>query len=343
MNGLPAPPKVPTKSRRRRARTVLLVLLGLFVLSSVAGAFYEWYAVRRDARAFAAPGQFVDVGRRRLHLVCIGSGSPVVLFEMSGFSNSTSFGIARTAIAGYTRVCTYDRMGIGWSDPGPSRISAGMLVDDLHHLLDAISEREPIIIVAASIGGLTAELFARRHPERVAGLVFLDAANSEALARLSSRRLLLAAATCSAAGTAGTVGLIRLLDPWDLRGNERSARSAALMYGAKPWVMLCSMVRAARTTQREFAAAPPLRRELPVTALSADTRGSLLPPGLMRLPGAGPEGIFRVLRDTHQHLAQGSARGTWKVIPGSDHLIASSQPQSVVDAVLAMTMPSGTP
>jgi pimeloyl-ACP methyl ester carboxylesterase len=306
------------------------------VLAGVSGALYERHAVRRDARRFPPPGTLVDVGGRRLHLLCIGSGSPVVLFEQAGFANSASFAVARTALAADTRVCSYDRTGIGWSDPAPRTVTAGMMADDLRRLLDASGIANPIVIVASSIGGVTAELFARRYPDRVAGLVFLDAGNSEAAARtVAGHAMFPVSLGCGAAKAVGAVGLLRLIDPWDLRHEQtaQSARSAALMYGAKPWVMLCAIVRGAHDTLEEFAAAPPLRRELPVTALSAETRESFLPPVLARIIGT-PGGDTADLRETHRHLAQQSARGTWRVVPGSDHLIASSQPQAVVDAVI---------
>jgi pimeloyl-ACP methyl ester carboxylesterase len=322
-------------------------LLVIFIGGPLLGWTYEQYAVRRDARRFPPPGQLVDIGGRRLHLICIGSGRPVVLFEQAGFANSASFTVARTALAQHTRVCSYDRVGIGWSDPGPRKITAGLMAEDLRRLLDAASVDQPIVIVASSIGGVTAEYFARRHPDRVAGIVFLDAGNSEAAARISASNIpFLVSLGCGIAKTAGSVGFLRLIDPWDLRREQtaQSERSAALMYGAKPWVMLCGIVRGGPDTLAEFAAAPPLRRELPVTALSAETRESLLPPRLARIVGT-PGGDTAVLRGTHQHLAQGSAYGKWKVVPGSDHLIASSQPQAVVDAVLEMVRlkPDTTP
>ena len=317
---------------------ILSGIVGAVLLAAVAGALYERHAVRRDAARFPPPGQLVDVGGRRLHLLCIGSGSPVVLFEQAGFANSASFATARTAVAARTRVCSYDRVGIGWSDPGPRTITAGLMADDLRRLLDAAGIPHPIVIVASSIGGITAELFARRYPDRVAGLVFLDAGNSEAAARTVASHVASAVGLgCSAATTIGAVGFLRLIDPWDLRHQKtvESKRSAALMYGAKPWVMLCGIVRGARQTLEEFAAAPPLRREIPVTALSADTKENFLPPALARIIGT-PGGNTAALLETHQHLAQGSAHGTWKVVPGSDHLIAGSQPQAVVNAVSEM-------
>jgi hypothetical protein len=98
-------------------------------------------------------------------------------------------------------------------------------------------------------------------------------------------------------------------------------------------------VRAADTTLHEFSEAPPLPRSLPVTALSAETREGLLPPAMASWFDIGNSAA--ALRATHQRLAQGSDHGVWKVVPGSDHLIASSQPQAVVEAVLAMLRVGG--
>jgi pimeloyl-ACP methyl ester carboxylesterase len=239
-------------------------------------------------------------------------------------------------------VCAYDRAGIGWSDPGPSEIPVSMLADDLGAVLNELEPNRPVVFVASSIGGLTAEFFARRHPERVAGLVFLDAGNSYAAVRMRERNsAALASVGCGSVRAAGTIGLLRLFDPWNFRNEqtEQAARAAALMYGSKPWIMLCGIVRAADTTLHEFSEAPPLPRSLPVTALSAETREGLLPPAMASWFDIGNSAA--ALRATHQRLAQGSDHGVWKVVPGSDHLIASSQPQAVVEAVLAMLRVGG--
>jgi pimeloyl-ACP methyl ester carboxylesterase len=338
-NRRPVPPK-PARAfggggtRRRR---ILIALIVTCVAAPAAGWTYDQYATRRDARRFPPPGAFVDAGSRRLHYVCAGSGSPLVLFELSGFSNSMSFRDAREALSRRTRVCAYDRTGIGWSDPGPSAIPVSRLADDLGTVLNVLEPKRTAILVASSIGGVTAEFFARRHPERVAGLVFLDAGNSYAAIRIREHtRAALASVACGSARAAGALGLLRLFDPWNLRDQqtEQAARSAALMYGSKPWNMLCGMVRAGDATLREFREAPPLPRSLPVTALSAETREALLPPAMASWFDMGNSAA--ALRATHQRLAQGSDHGVWKVVPGSNHLIASSQPQAVVDAVNEM-------
>lgn len=332
-----------TATRRRRIVRRLLILI---VVSPLIGWTYEQYAVRRDAKRFPPPGQFVQVEpTRRLHYVCSGSGSPLVLFEVSGFSNALSFREARAGLSQHTRVCSYDRVGIGWSDRSPSTVPVSMLARDVGILLDEISPRAPVVLVASSIGGVTAELFARQHPERVAGLVLLDAGNSDAVRAAINRNYVptLAAIGCSGLRAASAIGLMRLLDPWHLRraGSEESARAAAVMYRAKPWSMLCAMVRAAEATLSEFDEASPLRPEIPITALSAETREGFLPPALegwVHLRGS-----VDALRQRHQRMAQGSTRGVWRVVPGSSHLIASSRPQAVVDAVMEMIRPSEKP
>src|SRR5262249_48808920 len=152
---------------RRRRR--LLIALGVLVLLPVAGALIEWRAQTRDAARFPPAGMLVDIGGRRLHLLCMGSGPRGVVFEVHGVSNSTRFSAARTAIAARTRVCSYDRVGVGWSDEAPNAISAGDLADDLARLQDRAHLTRPFVIVASSVGGITAEMFARRYPDRVDG------------------------------------------------------------------------------------------------------------------------------------------------------------------------------
>ena len=251
----------------------------------LAGCLYETTTAARAARRFPPPGRLIDVGGRRLHLLCIGSGRPIVLFEASGFSNSASSAAARSGLARRTTVCSYDRAGVGWSDPGPDVMSVGQLADDIRQLQDRALD-SPIVIVTSSIGGLISELFARRYPARVAGLVFLDAANSEMLAITNAAMDRTTAfelrTLCAGVDVAGRVGLVRLYDPFAFRreSSPDADRSAALMYGARPWRALCALVRGAPATITEFDQAPPLRPDVPLMMLSAERSDGLLPASL---------------------------------------------------------------
>src|SRR5262249_10894913 len=155
-------------------------------------------------------------GGRRLHVLCIGSGRPAVVFEMGGRSRSVSFEAVRSAIAKQTRVCSYDRAGTGWSDDGLSLVSVGDLAEDLRRLQENSPIETPIVIVASSMGGFVAEMFARKFSERVAGLVLLDAGNSEALtvlnAAVDSRTRFELDAACLGVRIASPIGVVRLFD-----------------------------------------------------------------------------------------------------------------------------------
>lgn len=159
--------------------------------------------------------------------------------------------------------------------------------------------------------------------------------------RWTRRRVMLALVVLGGLRGAGGIGLMRLFDPWKLRNESAgaSARSAALMYGSKPWEMLCAMVRAGDETLREFAGAPPLAHNLQLTVLSAETREALLPPAMASWFDV--RHAAAALRASHQRLARRSSRGTWRVVPGSDHLMASSQPRAVAEAVMEMISASG--
>src|SRR5215813_58440 len=149
----------------RRRRRILVGALVCVLLVPVTGWLYETYARNRDRSLFQPPGRFVAVDQRSVHLLCAGSGSPTIVFESSGFGNSLSSREARTKLSNVTSVCSYDRMGLGWSDPGPSLITIEMLSSDLTKLTQSASIQPPLILVSSSIGGLTAELFAREHPD----------------------------------------------------------------------------------------------------------------------------------------------------------------------------------
>jgi pimeloyl-ACP methyl ester carboxylesterase len=282
----------------------------------------------------------VDIGGRRLHLLCIGNGEPLVLFESSGFGSAVSSARARERVSTHTRVCSYDRMGMGWSDAGPSVATFEDLARDLAVMQDREHLSSPMLIVASSIGGLTAETFARRYPERVAGLVFVDAANSEIVPAAVSWVGTLRLAACTGAGAA-QFGLIRLLDPFGLERevSDEARRGAAITYGAKPWAAHCGMARGIARNPQAMNALPPLRGDLPLVVLSASSDTDLFPGGSWfgSLGMASRRSEVRAqLVASHQRLAKHSSAGSWKTVPKSTHLIASSQPDVVADAVIAM-------
>jgi protein-S-isoprenylcysteine O-methyltransferase Ste14/pimeloyl-ACP methyl ester carboxylesterase len=323
----------------RSRRAVIWSWIGVIAAAPIAGMVYEAYADGMAGLEFAAPGQRVDIGGRSLHLLCVGEGEPTVFFESSGWGTSVSTAAVRERLATQTTVCSYDRAGNGWSDPGPSEASAADLARDLAVLQDRAKVRWPVILVASSIGGLTAEMFARQYPERVAGLVLVDAANSELLPLLGELQGRARAALCTASLLAH-FGVVRLIDPFDLNGAAERRQAAALTYSPRPWGQLCAMARGLARTTQEFAAAPPLARDLPLTVLSASSTDGLIPPAARRLVDV--KAAYDLLQASHKRMAFKSNRGHWQMVPDSPHLIPERQPDAVAEAVLAMiATPSG--
>ena len=105
---------------RRSIRRILVGLFGLVIVAAVGGATYQWGATRRELASTPPPGQLVDVGGHRLHLWCTGAGTPVVILEAGLGGSSAGWGSVQPEIARFTRVCSYDRAGMGYSDRGPS-------------------------------------------------------------------------------------------------------------------------------------------------------------------------------------------------------------------------------
>jgi pimeloyl-ACP methyl ester carboxylesterase/protein-S-isoprenylcysteine O-methyltransferase Ste14 len=315
-------------------RAVVVAWMALLVAVPIGGLIYEAIADGVAQREFQAPGTLVDIGGRRIHMICLGEGTPIVLFVHSGFGSALSSARARERIATRTQVCSYDRNGHGWSDPGPTVASTGALVRDLAVLQDRAKLPSPLVLVASSIGGLTAELFARQYPERTAGLVLLDAGNSLS-PRLRERVGPWMRPVACAAGLASYFGVIRLLDPFNLASEgDEGRRGAAITYNARPWNQLCAMAKGLPETIREFEQAPPLRQDMPLVVLSAANSGSLATPFVA--PFIDWEDVRRLMAESHQQFAKLSSKGKWAVVPESDHLIASSQPDAVADIVLAM-------
>jgi pimeloyl-ACP methyl ester carboxylesterase len=324
-------------SARRRVWTIALACA---VLMPLAGAFYQLLSVRHESSRFPPPGRLIGVrgpgepSPRRLHLVCLGQGQPTVIFEHSGLGGALSSRAAREEVSAYTRTCSYDRVGMGWSDPGPAVISAGLLADDLEGLMQRAGLPAPVILVPASLGGVVAELFARRHRDQVSGLVFVDAADSTIFETVASQLNWMEVESVCLLQTAARFGVLRLADPLGLRKETSgfAAQTIARLYRVEPMATLCGIARGIRMTTREFNAVPPLAPDIPLTVLVHERPDGLFPPPFATYG----QRVERQWLEMQQDFALRSKRGTWRIVPGSDHLIGNSQPHAVANAILEM-------
>ena len=151
-------------------RSCARALLALIIAISVAGT-------AMSAASGAAPKGRFKVNGHRLYLTCAGSGRPVVVLDAGlGSGHGIWSNPARSAKRLHTRVCAYDRYGIGLSDRTNKVKTIGAAAVDLHALLLKAKLKAPYVLVAHSIAGLVDREFARRYPKNVAGMVMLDTA-----------------------------------------------------------------------------------------------------------------------------------------------------------------------
>lgn len=299
--------------RRSGAAVAALVSLGL------ASRIYRRLGEARDARRHPAPGELVDIGGRRLHLLRAGEGAPsVVMVPCLGGTGSEWWTVQRD-LAQYAGVYTYDRAGLGWSDPGPWPRTYACMADELHQMLTAARIPPPYLLVGHSTGGIIVRQYAARHPEGLAGLVLVDSSHEDQIRRLAPFKQ--------------QNERIHLL----IRAIRHRLKSSGFVRAAKglgigerpmePPEVISQAVRCRRAGAQELIghaltmpwAQPPRLGDLPLTVLTA---------GAVDRGGREP-----VWREMQAELAALSTRSTHHVAEHSGHHINHDDPDFVVQAL----------
>jgi pimeloyl-ACP methyl ester carboxylesterase len=224
------------------AWTILLaVLAGL----AAAGLIYQNIGAARDRRTFGAPGSLASVGPHRLHVRCDGAGSPTVVLEAGIAASSLTWSRVQPAVARVTRVCSYDRAGLAWSEGASTPRSIDALVKELRALLTSAGAPSPYVLVAHSFGALIIRAFARAHPDEVGGLVFVDPLHPAEWCDPSSnqRRMLRGGIFLSRVGALfARLGVVRLLLAMLSGGATAAPRQVSRMFGRKAAALMEHMV-----------------------------------------------------------------------------------------------------
>ena len=130
------------------------------------------------------PGQLVDAGGFKMHLYCTGEGSRPVILEAGMNDFYVSWAKVQPEISKFTRVCSYDRAGLGWSEASPHSRTSEVMAEELHSLLMKAELPGPYVLVGHSFGGINVRQFAHQYPDEVAGMVLVDSAHEEQGTRL---------------------------------------------------------------------------------------------------------------------------------------------------------------
>lgn len=165
---------------------ILLGVLGLFVGLIIFLLIREAITRRKLEAEYPPPGQMVSLGTHDIHLNCVGSGSPTVVFEADlDQYGSLSWNSVQGEVGEFTRACSYDRAGILWSEPGPRPRDGETIATELEATLEAAGEEGPYILVGHAFGGAYVRIFAGQYPDDVCGMVLAESSHPEMLTRFA--------------------------------------------------------------------------------------------------------------------------------------------------------------
>lgn len=161
---IPTQPK--TNFFLRLVKRVLIGAILLLVCAAFVGAAYQAVANWRDARRFPQEGRSIALGSEfpgvSLNLNCIGQGTPAVILDSGLGVPAAGWDLVLPEIAKFTRVCSYDRAGYGWSSAGPMPRTSEEIAKELHALLTASREQGPYVLVGHSFGGYDVRIYTSR-------------------------------------------------------------------------------------------------------------------------------------------------------------------------------------
>lgn len=285
----------------------------------------------------------VDHGRR-LNIYCRGTGSPTVVFDAGLGDSSSSWGLIQPAIATKTRTCSYDRAGLGFSDPANRPSTAKNIAADLHALLEAAKLKPPYLLVGHSSSGLSMRVYADLYVDELVGMVFVDPSHEDQWVRSwaigapdqkeQMDASLAEQAQCLEAAKKGFVRdtpiYKQCLDYVDSHVSQAINDAQRPIWATVGW-------QAAFLSEREntpYASAGQTRAtrkqfgDMPIIVLTHA-------PHAKAKNETQEQGDQRTLlwEDLHTQIAAMSTRGINVVVPNAGHYIQFDRPQIVIDAI----------
>lgn len=308
-------------------RNVALTIFVLTIIAGIVGASYQAIQTRTDFRRFPPKGKFVDIGGYRLNINCTGAGGPTVVLESGLGVLAIDWNLVQPEIAKFTRVCSYNRAGFGWSDAGPMPRTSMRTAHELHTLLQKSGEKPPYVLVGHSSGGLNIRVYNGEFPQEVAGMVLVDATQedqvkimSPAMRKVSDERVRQFNRHIVVQKLLIQFGVARLM-------NKDRSEEALLDLQAKFWDAFKSEADSFDEDGNQARGAGTLG-DKPLIVLTAGRER--IPPGY---PKADYEQYnYAWVYDLQLREARLSTKGKQIIVP-SGHMIPLEHPEVVVNAV----------
>ncbi|HKR75329.1 MAG TPA: alpha/beta hydrolase [Rhodanobacter sp.] len=295
---------------------------------------------------YTRPQRLVDMDHgRRMNIYCTGSGSPAVILDAGMGDSTISWALVQPAIAAKTKVCSYDRAGLGFSDGSSRPSTAANIAEDLHALLEAAHVASPYILVGHSAAGMYVRVFADHYFDEVAGMVLVEPSHEDQSVR------------------GWAIGAPGQQAKWDAFLKEYSvcvtdARQGLLVKGTLAYKKCVGdpdprFSQAINDAQAQYAAtgrwqaAAASERQSVFYASADETRATRKHFGDMPIivlthspyPKAKDETQEErnertlLWESLHLDIAAMSTRGVNEIVPNSGHYIQYDHPQVVIDAI----------
>jgi len=329
-----AQPK-PLRSRRifRLAKWALALTALLVALLLFAGFLYEQFALAGIATNFPPPGELVDVDGRQIHLHVQGQGSPTVIFESGLGEFSLSWHGVAAEVAKSTQVITYDRAGLGWSEPALGPRDSDAVVKDLHAALKARGIEGPFVLVGHSAGGLHVRMYSYSYPEDVAGIVLVDSSHEEqweSYPPAVREQFEQVQEMVSLFSQTARFGLVRLLDSDPENGDiPKSIRNTQKALSARQSQMnaVAEELAALRSSMQQTAEAAIPWGALPLEVLSAGKPSKMV-------DDANRKEMSQIWVKLQSELAGRSTQSKHQTLEDAGHFIQNDRPDVVIESVL---------
>jgi len=267
------------------------------------------------------PGRLLDVGGFKLHLYCVGLGSPTVVLDAGLGGSAADWTKVQQLVRQTAHACTYDRAGYGWSDPGPAPRTSGRLASELRTLLARAKVPPPYIVVGHSFGGYNARLFSSFYPDDTLGLVLVDSPHEAQVPNLFQHQT------------------IRMIDPHGLLERIWTPELAGVLSSADLGAIAPLLGLKAKTLQAilgELAAFKESGDELSASPIKPDLPLVVIMHGLRVLPSGLGDQMEREWLQLLRDLAQRQRHSRFVIAEKSAHLVPVEQPELVAAEIRRM-------
>jgi pimeloyl-ACP methyl ester carboxylesterase len=314
---------------------IIGIIFTLITALVVLGSGYQWFSEANDSKFI--PGELVSFDENVFHLFCMGQGSPVVFVENGLTAAYVDWHSVFEGVSKETRICTYDRLGLGWSSANDKPTTSEQVVVHLNRLIQIAGIDEPLLLVGFSAGGIYAREYYRRYPEKIAGMILVDSAHEQQADRMEFvRRDLSLIKLCNAVSWTGATRLLGVIDGFiDPTLSESRWQEESRLYNRTGFCK--GMVYQVEGMESELLSnkTPQVMGETPLTVISA---GKTL---REQIPEAElPESFFFEHSDVwpklQKELASLSRNSRYVVAEGSGHAVHIEKPKIVIDEILRM-------